>query len=275
MPTDHERAKAKVSPFPHLPIRLAAHDPLRWWNQLGTDAGRVYLVRPPTLSYAPLTFAQVKHVARATGLSPRLVAALHRAAFRLNWHVLVRPIKHAAWHHVGRADRLPKPPEIKTKTDTATGFIRLDRKGLADEIARGSIGRAYAEHVGLTIDAEGFLVNRRGHRFYSDVDLYDVIDGATGRQVNLGRGMDPGEGAENRTALDDMINELHAHGAPFSLIQHGAHRQWAKAGDHPLHGLDARIVAFRPHGVVTYLDDEHAVASFLAALAKAPMSPWW
>jgi hypothetical protein len=273
--TDHQRRKAAVSPFPALPLRLHGDDPLRWWNQLGTDAGRVFLVRPPTLAYERLAPLRVKHVARATGLAPRLVDRFHHAAFACNWHILVRPIKPAAWHHVGRGDALPKPPEIKSKTDARTGLVRMDRERLASAITWGEIDESYAKLVGLTVDSHGFLVNRRGQRYYSDVDLYDVIDGATGRQVNLGRGTNPLEGHEARTALDALVNELHGSGAPFRVIQHGAHRQWVKGGDSPLHGLDARVVAFRPHGVVTYLDDEHALASFLAALASAPMSPWW
>jgi hypothetical protein len=207
-----------------------------------------------------LAVNEIATLSLASGIHPDVLGPCRRAAAKLNWYLLFRPIKTAAAFHVGDFDKLPKPVEIKTKADAESGMIRFNSaKGLEAAVACGDIDGAYAAKHGLWVDAEGFLRNNKGQRYFSDMDLYDVLDGDTGRQIPFGDGASPTGGVKNRRELDILINALRPLGTSFALIQHGPDRQWVRHSERNEH-----ITAFCPNGNVFVLRGTSEVAAFIA-----------
>jgi hypothetical protein len=187
-----------------------------------------------------LVISQISGLATQSGIHPDVLGPVRRAAAKLNWLIMVRPIKAAAMCLVGEYNKLPKPIAIKAKCHPVTGMVMFeDATALEASINCNDIQRNYATVNGLKL-SEGikeinlkklrFLENDRGQRFFSDMDLYEVIDAGTGEPVTLGSGNVnlPNEGAAARGELDSLINVLRDHGADFNLIQHGPQRQWEK-----------------------------------------------
>ncbi len=207
-----------------------------------------------------LAISQISGLAAQSGIHPDVLGPVRRAAARLNWLIMVRPIKLAAMCRVGEYNKLPKPMAIKAKCHPVTGMVMFENQAaLEASINCNDIQRSYASVNGLKLSEETkdinlkklhFLENARGQRFFSDMDLYEVLDAGTGEPVTLGSGNAnrPHEGADARTELDGLINILRDHGADFKLIQHGPQRQWEK---HQI-GTSSQedIATFCPDGAV-------------------------
>lgn len=209
-----------------------------------------------------LSLPEISALSKAAGIHSDVLGPCRRGAAKLNWYLMFRPIKPSAMFHVGDFDKLPKPEEIKTKVDAKSGMIRYgsEREFTADQ-ANGNIDRHYAERHGLKLDSQGFLINNKGQRFFSDMDLYDVLDGSTGRQVRLGSGGSKQQGIKNRRALDTLINIMRPLGTAFALIQHGPDRQWVEHEPR-----NEPITVFCPDGNVFVLKDDSEVHMFVNAI---------
>lgn len=212
-----------------------------------------------------LSVTETADLMRRTGIHEGVLGPLRRAATKLDWFIFVRPVKTAAMFHCGDFDKLPKPMGIKAKCHPVTGMVMLE--GEADfsrALVDGRIDPGYAKIHGLALDPTPvavpgaprplhWLVNRKGQRYYSDMDLYDVLDAATGRPVILGTGAPetPHSGVNRRRELDILVNVLRPLGTDFALIDHGPQRQWVKH-DHatPWH---EPITVFCPGGDVHVL----------------------
>ncbi|MDA2928267.1 hypothetical protein MYX78_13745, partial [Acidobacteria bacterium AH-259-G07] len=193
-----------------------------------------------------------------------------RAAAKSNWVIMVRsgetdqPPKMSLMDHASDFDKVPKPSGIKKKVDRQTGMIRYDNEQqFKEDLKRDKQFREYAEKHGLKLDSRGFLINQDGQRFYSDLDLYDVFDAATGQQVRLGSGRTQEEGLEYRSKLDQLINIMYDLGIDYALIQHGADRQWVKHKP-----KEERITVFLPDGRVQILPDYAAVSEYIARVQR-------
>ena len=209
-----------------------------------------------------LSLSEISALSKAAGIHPDVLGPCRRGAAKLNWYLMFRPIKTSAMFHVGDFDKLPKPEEIKTKVDAKSGMIRFhNEQEFKADLATGDIDRDYAKKHGLKLDAQGFLVNNKGQRFFSDMDLYDVLHGDTGRQVRLGSGGSKQQGIKNRRALDTLINIMRPLGTGFALIQHGPDRQWDKHEPR-----NEPITAFCPDGNVFVLQDDVEVHMFVNAI---------
>ena len=189
-----------------------------------------------------LSLDETSGLMRRTGIHEGVLGPLRRAAVKLNWIIFVRPVKVSAMFHCGDFDKLPKPMAIKAKCHPSTGMVMFEdeadfRLALTDR----RIEPTYAIANGLDIDptptrvpghphALHYLVNKKGQRYFSDMDLYEVLNGATGRQVILGTGQEgmPFSGINWRRELDILINIMRPLGVDFALIDHGPQRQWVK-----------------------------------------------
>ena len=213
-----------------------------------------------------LSAHEIGGLASASGIHPDVLGPCRRAAHQLNWYIMFRPIKQSAMFHVGDFDKLPKPMEVKAKADYDTGMVKLkDEADFQLALKDGRIDPAYAETNGLKLDPQLFLVNSRGQRFFSDMDLYEVIHGETRRPVRLGAGVTATQGLGNRRELDLLINILRPLGVCYALIQHGPERQWVKH-DHSKPNLEP-ITAFCPNGDVRIIAARD-VDSFLQGLQR-------
>jgi hypothetical protein len=213
-----------------------------------------------------LDVPQIAQLANQSGIHPDVLGPCRRAAARLNWIIMFRPVKPSAMFHVGDFDKLPKPMPIKAKADPQTGLVKLQgEKDFQQSLKDGRIDPSYAEKQGLKLTAEGFLVNNKGQRFFSDMDLYEVLDGDTGRQVRLGSGASATQGLSNRRELDILINILRRLGTDFALIQHGPERQWIKH-DRSQPNTEP-ITAFCPDGEILIIPP-HAVERFMQTVAS-------
>lgn len=216
-----------------------------------------------------LDLGTISSLSLASGIHPDVLGPCRRAAAKLGWILMFRPIKRAAMHHVGEFGKLPKPMAVKAKADFETGLVKLkDEKDFQAALKDGRIDPTYAKTEGLKLDSQGFLVNRSGQKFFSDMDLYEVLSGRTGRRVTMGSGDPgkPGEGVANRRELDVLINILRPLGTDFALIQHGPERQWVKH-DHAKPNLEP-VTAFCPDGAVLILP-AHEVDAFIQKLQSA------
>lgn len=212
-----------------------------------------------------LTLSETSAWMNKTGIHEGVLGPLRRAAIKLNWIIIVRPVKVSAMFHCADFDKLPKPMGIKAKCHPATGMVMFkDEADFQRAIVHGKINYGYAKVHGLRLDSTPvsvpgeptplrFLVNKKGQRYYSDMDLYDVLDGSTGRQVILGTGAEnkPYSGVNWRRELDILINIMRPLGTDFALIDHGPQRQWVKH-DHrtPWH---EPLSVFSPEGFVFVL----------------------
>ena len=204
---------------------------------------------------------EIGDLASRSGIHPDILGPCRRAAARLNWVLMFRPIKVAAMHHVGEFTKLPKPMEIKAKADFETGLVKLTNQADFEQaLTDGRIDPEYARRNGLTLDRENFLINAKGQKFFSDMDLYEVLNGTSGRQVHLGAGESATQGLGNRRELDTLINLLRPMGTDFALIQHGPERQWIKH-DHTKPNSEP-VTAFCPDGTVLVLAP-HEVDDFI------------
>ena len=123
--------------------------------------------------------------------------------YRLNWIIMFRPVKPSAMFHVGDFDKLPKPMAIKAKADPQTGLVKLQgEKDFQQSLKDAASMRAMRKSRGLKLTAEGSLVNNKGQRFFSDMDLYEVLDGGNG-PVRLGSAPQPRKGLELSTGYPD------------------------------------------------------------------------
>ena len=215
-----------------------------------------------------LSLAQIAGVARQCGIHPDVLGPCRRAAAQLDWILMVRPIKLAAMEYAGEYAKLPKPEAIKVKADPNTGLIRYvdptpqrRQQRFEQDKRSGAIDSGYAKEQGLRLDDEGYLVNAKRQKYYSDMDLYEVLRGSDGGAVRLGSGVSATEGRADRRKLDLLINILHDRGCDFALIQHGPDRQWVKHQPR-----NERITAFTPDGEVYLLEGDAPVAEFIESL---------
>jgi hypothetical protein len=208
----------------------------------------------------PMSLGQLSDYARRSGIHPDHLGPCRRAAAQLKWVILFRTIKQSAMDHAGDFDKLPKPMEIKVKCDPDTGMVMFKTRAEMElAIARGDIDSHYAKREGLTVDKFHFLVNKKGLRFYSDMDLFDVYDAETGEQIDLGDGRNENaDHAQQRMRLDRLINVCHSLGAANVQIQHGAERQWYKHNPR-----DEQVTAFTPNGNIYVLSDLQEIEDFL------------
>ena len=220
---------------------------------------------------------QVRDLMNRTGIHEGVLGPLRRAATRLDWIIFVRPVKVSAMFHCADFDKLPKPMGIKAKCSPVTGMVMFESPADFERaLSDGRVDPGYARVHGLALDASPvevpgaarplhYLVNGRGQRYYSDMDLYDVLDGTTRRQVILGTGAThtPHSGVKNRRELDILINALRPLGVDFALIDHGPQRQWVKH-DHS-NPWPESITVFCPGGEVFVLPPGE-VDSFIAQL---------
>ena len=237
-----------------------------------TDVTTVVRVSPDTAPYGEevpkMPLDQIGRLSAAAGIHPDVFGPCRRAAHKLNWFIMFRPIKPTAMFHVGDFDKLPKPMAVKAKADKETGMVKLkDQQDFEAALKDGRLDPIYAEKNGLKLDRENFLVNQKGQRFFSDMDLYEVLHGTTGRQVRLGSGESETQGLANRRDLDMLINILRPLGTDFGLVQHGPERQWVKH-DHDAENHEP-ITVFCPSGEVLLID-ACAAKSFVSKLSMDP-----
>jgi hypothetical protein len=222
-----------------------------------------------------LSLDRVRDLMNRSGIHEGVLGPLRRAATLLDWIIFVRPVKVSAMFHCGDFDKLPKPMGIKAKCNPVTGMVMFEgpddfERALSD----GRIDPGYARVHGLALGESPvpvpgasrplhYLVNGRGQRYYSDMDLYDVLEGTTGRPVILGTGGTPHSGVKNRRELDILINILRPLGTDFALIDHGPQRQWVKHDHH--NPWPEPIAVFCPGGEVFVLPPGE-VDSFIAQL---------
>lgn len=226
-----------------------------------------------------LTLDQTRTLMNESGIHEGVLGPLRRASAKLDWIIFVRPVKVSAMFHCGDFDKLPKPMGIKAKCHPVTGMVMLEGpEDLARALTDGRIDPGYARVHGLTLDPTPvsvagaprplhYLLNARGQKYYSDMDLYDVLDGSTGRQVILGTGAagTPHSGVKNRRELDILINVLRPLGTDFALIDHGPQRQWVKH-DHTTPWPEP-VTVFCPDGEVFVLGPGK-VDSFIAEIQR-------
>ncbi len=223
-----------------------------------------------------LPLKDIAALSKKSGVHPDVLGPCRRAAAKLNWFIMVRPIKASAMFHVGDFNKLPKPMAIKAKCHPSTGMVML--KNEADfkrALSDGRIDPGYARVNGLHIAPKPtfiqgrplhFLFNKKGQRFFSDMDLYEVLNGTTGRQVQLGRGGTPTQGIKNRRELDILINTMRGLGTDFGLVQHGPDRQWVKH-DHSKPNTES-VTVFCPDGKVFILS-HNEVIPFIQAIGQS------
>lgn len=225
-----------------------------------------------------LTLDETKDLMNLTGIHEGVLGPLRRAAVKLDWIIIVRPVKISAMFHCGDFDKLPKPMAIKAKCHPETGMVMFkDQADFDLALTDQRIEPGYAEMYGLHIDPTPttvpgeptplhYLVNKKGQRYYSDMDLYDVLDGTTGRQVILGTGAPdkPFSGINWRRELDILINILRPMGTDYALIDHGPQRQWVKHDD-TVQWLESLTVFF-PDGLVFILEPRE-IDGFFALMA--------
>ncbi len=231
-----------------------------------------------------------------TGIHEGVLGPCRQVAKTMALILMFRHIKPAAMEYVGQVNMLPKPSSIKRKTFGQYGVIayessaenaaEIKEKEFADDIARGAAGfgidRHYAEAHGLRIDHDGsaagkagirltdgasLLVDKQGRGFFSDMDLFQVLDAVAGNPVEFGDGVnDTSTQTERRTKLDRSINVMINVGVNlvrpdevdrYGLVQHGAERQYA---DHK--ARDETVAAITPDGAVWTLPNYATSVAF-------------
>lgn len=226
----------------------------------------------------PLTLDETRHFMGVTGIHEGVLGPLRRAAVKLDWIIMVRPVKISAMFHCGDFDKLPKPMAIKAECHPLTGMVMFNDQADFDlALTDRRIQPGYAQINGLHIDPEPtsvpgqpaplhYLVNEKGQRYFSDLDLYDVLDGVTGRQVILGTGAPdkPFSGVNWRRELDILINIMRPLGTDFALIDHGPQRQWVKHDDTVV--WHEPLSVFCPDGLVFVLPPSE-IDRFIALMA--------
>jgi hypothetical protein len=233
-----------------------------------------------------LPLKEISGLATQSGVHPDVLGPCRRAAASLKWLVMVRPIKVAAMCLVGEYNKLPKPMAIKAKCNKITGMVMFENEAALEAFINcNDIQRSYATVNGLRLAEKPkelrlknlyYLVNDKGQCFFSDMDLYEVLDSRTGDQITLGSGNVklPNEGAGGRAELDKLINILKDRGTDFNLIQHGPQRQWEK---HVIGTPSEEAIAtFCPDGEVLIIPGgqvEPFIAQFKEIARKQTNSP--
>ena len=257
----------------------AVVSPQEWARRFSARKGFARYGSPDT-AVPRLTLDQTRSMMGATGIHEGVLGPLRRASAKLNWIIMVRPIKPSAMFHCGDFNKLPKPMAIKAKCHTVTGMVMLEGRADLDAALRdGRIDPGYAMRQGLTLDPAAaqvphssvplhYLVNARGQRYYSDMDLFEVLDGDTGRQAILGTGnpAKPHSGVNLRRELDILVNIMRPLGTDFALIDHGPQRQWVKH-DHTKQWHEPLSV-FCPDGHVFVLQPPN-IDGFIASIKTA------
>lgn len=211
-----------------------------------------------------LTLPAIAALARHTGIHPDVLGPCRRTAAKLGLVIMFRAIKPAAMEYVGQYNMLPKPPGLKVKCHDQLGVVAYsgpDKEAkFQNDVMRGLITTTFKDQQGLHLDLDGtaatqlgirppldvaLLVDRQGRAFFSDMDLFQVLDADHGAPVDLGSGTADDRAGPERAQLDAHLNILTALGIEFALIQHGAERQWVKHTP-----KDERVVAFGPDGAV-------------------------
>ena len=127
-----------------------------------------------------LSLDQTSALMRGTGIHEGVLGPLRRAASKLNWIIMVRPVKVSAMFHCADFNKLPKPMAIKAKCHPATGMVMLENEADCKRaLGDGRIEPGYAKMNGLALDPKPiavpgevkplyYLVNNKGQRYYSD-----------------------------------------------------------------------------------------------------------
>jgi hypothetical protein len=218
----------------------------------------------------------IAEISRYTGIHPDVLGPCRRTAAKLGLVIMFRAIKPAAMEYIGQYNMLPKPPALKVKCHEQLGVVAYsgtDREAQFDnDVMQGRIAVAFKESQGLHLDLDGtaaaqlgmrpppdvaLLVDRQGRAFFSDMDLFQVLDADHGAPVDLGSGGADDRAGPERAQLDAHLNILVALGIEFALIQHGAERQWVKHTP-----KDERIVAFGPDGAIWTFETYAAATEF-------------
>jgi hypothetical protein len=222
------RTRNSGAPIPTGPERAAGGDPY------GAYESKVEL---------ELSLGAIAEISRYTGIHPDVLGPCRRTAAKLGLVIMFRAIKPAAMEYVGQYNMLPKPPELKVKCHEQLGVIAYsgpDKEAkFQNDVMKGLIGVAFRDAQGLHLDLDGtaatqlgirppldvaLLVDRQGRAFFSDMDLFQVLDADHGAPVDLGSGTADDRAGPERAQLDAHLNILTALGIEFALIQHGAER---------------------------------------------------
>jgi hypothetical protein len=232
-------------------------------------APEVAAVRDPYGAYdtavvLELSLPAIAALSRYSGIHPDVLGPCRRTAAKLGLVIMFRAIKPAAMEYVGQDNMLPKPPAVKVKCHEQLGLVAYtgpDKEAkFQNDLMSGQITVAFKDQQGLHLDLDGtaaaqlgirtppdvaLLVDRQGRAFFSDMDLFQVLDAEHGAPVDLGSGTADDRAGPERAQLDAHLNILAALGIEFALIQHGADRQWVKHTP-----KDERVVAFGPDGAI-------------------------
>jgi hypothetical protein len=239
-------------------------DAARWTLAAGRAPGR-------------LTKDQYRGWCLQSGIHADTLGAVYRAAAELGWVLMFRGLRDMAKEHAGEYSVLPKPMEIKIKCDQESGLVCCTEAELADAIDHGKVVRTYAETQKLKVARtavrckdgqtreKNLLVNAQGQGFYSDMDLFAVLDLWNGERIMMGTGeaKDEAIGSANRTKLDQLINILTPLGAQYDLIQHGSEYDWP--GHKP---ADETIAAFVPFGPMLVINSEKEAVEFMLEIQR-------
>jgi hypothetical protein len=223
-----------------------------------------------------LSLNAIAEISRHTGIHPDVLGPCRRTAAKLGLVIMFRAIKPAAMEYVGQKNMLPKPPALKVKCHDQLGVIAYsgpDKEAkFKSDVMTGLITPGFKEAQGLHLDLDGtaaaqlgirpppdvaLLVDRQGRAFFSDMDLFQVLDAEQGAPVDLGSGGTDDRAGPERAQLDAHLNILTAVGIEFALIQHGAERQWVKHTP-----KDERIAAFGPDGAIWTFETYAAATEF-------------
>lgn len=231
-----------------------------------------------------LTMTQYVDWANASGIHPDTVGPVCRAANDLGWVLMFRSLREMAKEHAGSHDTLPKPMEIKVKCDDESGLVCCTEAELeAAKKPGGKIDPHFAETQGLKVvkrsvlckggvsREKNVLVNSKGQGYYSDMDLFAVVDVMNGDRIMMGSGRQEHEGVAQvyRAKLDSLINVLKERGTEYNLIQHGADYDWADRGDVKMKDEDIAIfIPFAPMMIVKTVRDTELMVMEIQRQAK-------
>jgi hypothetical protein len=223
-----------------------------------------------------LSLTEIAALARHTGIHPDVLGPCRRTAAKLGWVLMFRAIKPAAMEYVGQYNMLPKPPALKVKCHEQLGVIAYsgpDKEAqYQNDVRAGKIDGVYNQRQGLHLDMDGtaagllgirpppdtvLLVDREGRGFYSDMDMFQVLDARAGKPVSLGSGGPDDRAGPERARLDSYLNILASLGIEFGLIQHGAERQWSQHAP-----KNERVAAFGPDGAIWSFESYDSVVAF-------------
>lgn len=214
-----------------------------------------------------------------SGIHLDTIGPVCRAADDLGWVLMFRGLREMAKEHAGSFDTLPKPMEIKIKCDDDSGLVCCNEAQLKAAIDKGDVVRTYAESQKLKVIKKAVyckdgqmkekevLVNERNQGFYSDMDLFAVIDIKNGDRIMMGSGREEHEPVAQvyRAQLDKLINELTGLGPEFNLIQHGADYDWA---DRKGGMKDEPIAIFIPFGAMLIIKTIREAEEFMLEVQR-------